>query len=128
MPTFFIPSAYENPLTAGGRARTIAALYLAQGDPSALSAAEMRRDILTALMSPTAVGYWLKQREWLELVRKVGRVQILRLTNEGLRTCANSAAGGSDTPTSPELVFAKKRVMREGGRGHTERLFPPLLE
>lgn len=88
----------------------------------------MRRDVLTALMSASAVGYWLNQREWLEHVRKVGRVEILRLTDDGLRACANSAAGGSDTPTTPELIAAKRRVMQEGGRGHVERLFPPLPE
>lgn len=128
MPTFFVPSAYENPLTPEGRARTIAAFYLAQGDPAALSGAEMRRDVLTALMSASAIGYWLNQQEWLERVRKVGRVEFLRLTDDGLRTCANSAAGGSNTPTTPELIDAKRRVMREGGRGHSERLFPPLSE
>ncbi len=126
MPTFFAPEAYENPLTPGGRARTIAAFYLAQGEPPELSNAEMRRDVLTALMSPSAIGYWLNQQQWLEWVRTVGRVQILRLTDDGLRTCSNSAAGGSGTPTSRELVDEKRRLMREGGRGHTERIFPPL--
>lgn len=126
MPTFFVPSAYENPLTPEGRARTIAAFYLAQGDPPTLTGAEMRRDVLTALMSVSAVSYWLNQREWLELVRKVGRVQILRLTDDGLRTCTNSAAGGSDTPTTLELIASKRTAMRDGGRGHAERLFLPL--
>jgi hypothetical protein len=128
MPTFFAPEAYENPLTPAGHARTIAAFYLAQGEPTELSDAEMRRDVLTALMSPSAIGYWLNQRHWLERVRTVGRVQILTLTDDGLRTCANSAAGGSDTPTSRELVAEKRRLMREGGRGHTERVFPLLAE
>lgn len=128
MPTFFVPSAYERPLTPEGRARTIAAFYLAQGDPSALSGAAMRRDVLTALMSKSAINYWLNQREWLELTGKVGRVQLLRLTDDGLRTCANSAAGGSDTPTTPELITAKRRAMREGGSGHVEQLFPSLSD
>ncbi len=117
-----------NPLTPEGRARTIAAFYLAQGDPSTLSDAEMRRDVLTALMSKRAVDYWLNQQQWLELVRMVGRVQILRLTDEGLRTCSSSAAGGSATPTTPELIEAKRRGMREGGRGYTEQTFPHLPE
>lgn len=126
MPTFFVPSAYESPLTPEGRARTIAAFYLAQGDPLVLSGAAMRRDVLTALMSKSAIGYWLNQKEWLERIHKVGGVQLLRLTDDGLRTCANSAAGGSDTPTTPELIAAKRRAMREGGGGHVERLFPSL--
>ena len=82
-----------------------------------LSAVEMRRDVLTALMSKSAVGYWLNQREWLEPVRKVERVQMLRLTDKGLGTCASSAAGGSDTRTSAGLISAKRHVMKEGGRG-----------
>lgn len=128
MPTFFAPSAYVNPLTPEGRARTIAAFYQAQGNPSTLSDAEMRRDVLTALMSKRAVDYWLNQQQWLELVRKVGRVQILRLTDEGLRTCSSSAAGGSATPTTPELIEANRRGMREGGHGYTEQTFPHLPE
>jgi len=126
MPTFFVPGSYENPLTPEGRARTIAAFYLAQGNPHALGGGEMRRDVLRALMSPSAIDYWLNQKEWLEVVRTVGRIQILRLTDDGLRTCANSAAGGSDTPTSPELIAARRRLMLEGGRDHTERTFPEI--
>ena len=57
MTTFFAPGNYENPLTAGGRARTIAAFHLAQGNTDTLTNAEMRRDVLNALMSPRAVGY-----------------------------------------------------------------------
>lgn len=128
MTTFFAPGAYENPLTAEGRARTIAAFYLAQGNPSSLSHGEMRRDVLTALMSPRAVGYWLNDKGWLEFVRKVGRVQILRLTEAGLITCANSVAGGSKVPTTNELVARKRRLMLEGGHGHTSRTFTPLKE
>ncbi len=126
MSTFFIPGLYENPLTPEGRARTIAAFYLAQGNPSVLGSGEMRRDILRALMSPSAINYWLNQKEWLEVVRTVGRIQILRLTDDGLRTCTNSAAGGSDTPTTPELIESRKQLMLEGGYGHTERTFPEL--
>lgn len=126
MPTFFVPGSYENPLTPEGRARTIAAFYLAQGNPSELGHAEMRRDILRALMSPSAVNYWLNQRGWLEVVRTVGKVQILRLNDDGIRTCINSAAGASDTPTYPELIESKKAIMLNGGRGHTERVFPNL--
>lgn len=124
MPTFFVPGTYENPLSAEGRARTIAAFYLAQGNPSTLGQSEMRRDILRELMSASAINYWLNQREWLEVVRTVGRIQMLRLTDDGLRTCNDSASGGSDTPTYPELIESKRRVMLEGGRGHEERAFP----
>jgi hypothetical protein len=67
MPTFFKPGRYENPLTEYGRARTIAAFHLAQGDVDVLASGEMRRDVLTALMSPRAVGYWLNEKEWLTL-------------------------------------------------------------
>ena len=128
MTTFFAPGTYESPLTAGGRARTIAAFHLAQGNVDTLSNAEMRRDVLNALMSPRAVGYWLNHKNWLELVRKVGRVQILRLTNAGLRTCANSIAGGSEVPTTPELVQSRRIQMLQGSHGHTPKSFAPLAE
>jgi hypothetical protein len=128
MTTFFAPGTYENPLTAGGRARTIAAFHLAQGNADTLTKAEMRRDVLTALMSPRAVGYWLNDKNWLEFVRKVGRVQIVRLTNDGLRTCANSIVGGSEVPTTPELVHARRLQMLQGSHGHTAKTFAPLAE
>ena len=128
MTTFYVPGSYENPLTSSGRARTIAAFHLAQGNADTLSTAEMRRDILNELMSRSAVGYWLNNKNWLELVRKIGRVQILRLTNEGLRTCANSVAGGSEVPTTPELVQSHLHQMLEGGHGHTPKYFAPLAK
>lgn len=128
MTTFFVPGTYENPLTAEGRARTIAAFHLALGNSSSLSKAEMRRDVLGALMSPRAVGYWLNDKGWLEFARKVGRVQVLRLTDAGLIICANSVAGGSEVPTTPELVASRRRLMLEGGSGHTSRTFAPLPE
>ncbi|MEX5684691.1 hypothetical protein [Pseudomonas silesiensis] len=117
MPTleFFIPGDYENPLTPSGRGRTIAAFHLAQGDVEDLSKQiEMRRDILKALMSPSAVSYWIAQN-WLEKVRSVGRVQILRLTATGLVTCRNSISGGGHVPTTPELVASWRSKMKLGG-------------
>lgn len=128
MTIFFAPGNYENPLTAGGRARTIAAFHLAQGNVDTLTKAEMRRDILNALMSPRAVGYWLNEKKWLELVRKVGRIQLVRLTNDGLRTCANSIAGGSEVPTTLELVQNRRLQMLQGSHGHTAKTFAPLEE
>ena len=126
MTIFFAPGTYENPLTASGRARTIAAFHLAQGNADTLTTAEMRRDVLTALMSPRAIGYWLNDKEWLEPVRKVGRVQLVRLTDDGLRTCANSIAGGSEVPTTPELVQTRRIQMLQGSHGHTAKTFVPL--
>lgn len=128
MTTFFAPGSYENPLTASGRARTIAAFHLAQGSKGTLTKVEMRRDVLNALMSPRAVGYWLNDKKWLELVRKVGRIQLVRLTNDGLRTCANSIAGGSEVPTTPELVETHRLRMLQGSHGHTPKTFAPLSE
>lgn len=124
--TFFVPGVYENPLTAVGRARTIAALHLAQGNTDSLSSSEMRRDVLTALMSPRAVGYWLNEKGWLEKTRKIGKIQLLRLTDKGLRTCANSLAGGSNVPTTPALVRSMREQMLLGGRDLSQKNFPPL--
>ncbi len=126
MPTFFAPRQYENPLTEQGRARTIAALHLAQGSTIELTSAEMRRDVLNRLMSPRAVSYWLNDKEWLNFSRRIGRVELLCLTDAGLRTCANSIAGGSEVPTTPELVASRRHLMLLGGSGHDEVSFAPL--
>lgn len=128
MTTVFVPGSYESPLTASGRARTIAAFHIAQENAEILTKMEMRRDVLTALMSPRAVGYWLNEKKWLEFVRKVGRVQIVRLTTEGLLTCANSMAGGSEVPTTPELVSSKRKQMLQGHHGYIAKTFAPLVK
>lgn len=86
----------------------------------------MRRDVLSKLMSPRAVGYWLNDKEWLRSSRKIGRVELLCLTDDGLRTCANSIAGGSEVPTTPELVASRRQVMLTGGSGHDEVSFASL--
>jgi hypothetical protein len=123
---FFVPGKYENPLTESGRGRTIAALHLAQGDVAVLTNAEMRRDVLSALMSPRAVAYWLNEKGWLEKSRKVGNVQLLRLTDAGLTTCANCLAGGSEVPTTFEIVAGKRKQMMLGGAGTKVRTFAVL--
>lgn len=123
---FYLPGNYENPLTPSGRGRTIATFHLAQGDVDTLGQGEMRRDVLNSLMSTRAVGYWLNDKSWLEKTRKIGHVQLLRLTAEGLHTCSNSLAGGSHVPTTPELVAAWRRDMLNGKPGFQFRSFPPL--
>jgi hypothetical protein len=120
---FFVPGEYDSPLTASGRARTIAAFHLAQGDPEILGKAEMRRDVLNVLMSPSAVSYWLGTQDWMEKTRKVGRVQLLRLTDKGLATCANSVNGGSNVPTTPELVSRWRERMKHGAAGYGRKEF-----
>ena len=123
---FHVPGEYDSPLTASGRARTIASFHLAQGDADTLTKAEMRRDVLNVLMSPAAVSYWLGTQEWLEKTRKVGRVQLLRLTDKGLATCANSVNGGSNVPTTPELVTRWRGRMKHGAAGHQRKEFKPI--
>jgi hypothetical protein len=86
----------------------------------------MRRDVLNVLMSPAAVSYWLGTQEWLEKTRKVGRVQLLRLTDKGLATCANSVNGGSNVPTTPELVSRCRGRMKHGAAGHQRKEFKPI--
>lgn len=125
---FHLPGPYENPLTASGRGRTIAAFHLAQGNIDTLGSAEMRRDALSSLMSPRAVGYWLNEKGWLEKTRKIGRVQLLRLTAEGLSTCHASVNGGSNVPTSHAIVSAWRRDMLYGRPGFEKKTFAPLNE
>lgn len=104
MPNFTLYSSgvYENPVTAVGRGRTIAAFHIAQ-DSNLLSVAEMRRDVLTFLTSPTAVKYWLSKR-WLEKCGKIGRTEILRLTATGMGVCRDSLTGRSAINTSQPIV------------------------
>lgn len=125
MPTYYVPGKYENPLTADGRARTIAAFHLAQGNVDNLSDAEMRGDVLSKLMSPTAIGWWLK-KNWLVVSRKIGRVRLLRLTSLGLQTCSNSLSGLADTNTTASLVLDKRHIMSLGGPNHTRTEFAEL--
>lgn len=124
----YCPGAYVNPLTPDGRGRTIAAFLIAQRSDSELANIEMRRDILNDLMSPRAVSYWLNDKEWLELVKKVGRIQLVRLTDAGIITCRSSVAGGGDVPTEPALVERWRQVMLKGRRGAKKKAFPPLRE
>ena len=123
---FFIPGDYDSPLTASGRGRTIAAFYLALGDVDALTQEDMRRDVLNDLMSKSAVNYWLNTQGWLEKSRKVGNIQLLRLTGAGLRTCANSVAGGSNVPTTKSLVDSWRKILRQGASGCEKRTYKPL--
>lgn len=123
---FFVPGEYDSPLTASGRARTIAAFHLAQGDVDVLGKAEMRRDVLNVLMSPSAVSYWLGTQGWLEKTRKAGSVQLVRLTDKGLSTCANSVNGGSNVPTTPELVSRWRERMKQGAARYERKEFKPI--
>jgi hypothetical protein len=125
---FYCSGSYDSPLTPSGRGRTIAAFLITQGNSPSLSNVEMRRDILTSLMSPRAVDYWLNEQGWLEKTRKVGRVQLLRLTERGLVTCQNSLAGGGNVPTNPGLVADWVRRMQNGGQGAVKKTFAALKE
>lgn len=124
---FFIPKRYESPVSESGRARTIAAFRLAQGDVETLTTdSEMRRDVLNVLMSPSAVGYWLNTQGWLQLGRKVGRVQLLHLTDSGIRSCANSLVRGGTIPTTLELVQMWTNRMKNGAPGDEKKVFATL--
>ena len=124
---FFIPGDYDSPLTASGRGRTIAAFHLALGNVETLTPSDMRRDVLNDLMSKSAVNYWLNTQGWLEKSRKAGNVQLVRLTDAGLRTCANSIAGGSNVPTTKSLVDSWRKKLVQGGSGCEKRTYKALL-
>jgi hypothetical protein len=129
----YAPGQYDSPLTPDGRARTIAAFHVAQGDVDVLSKeTEMRRDILKRLMSPLAVSCWIDQG-WLEKVPIVevipdaGKVQLLRLTSKGIVTCRNSVGGGGNVPTTRALVDRWRTKMKVGGESAFEVFeFPSL--
>ena len=127
MPNFTLYSSgtYENPLTEIGRGRTIASFHIAQGS-NHLTVAEMRRDVLTFLMSPTAVGYWLRKR-WIEKCGKIGRTEILRLTADGIRVCRDSLSGRAAVNTSQPIVSNWILRMQQGDSiAHISREFPSL--
>lgn len=125
---FYIPAAYENPLTPSGRGRTIAAFHLAQGDIAILSKEEMRRDVLNKLMSPSAVNYWLNTQGWLEKTRKIKNIQLLRLTAKGIVTCRNSVHGGADVSTTEVLITQWREKMKNGSPTFKKISFPPSFE
>lgn len=125
--TFHVPGNYESPLTAEGRARTIAAFELCLPKRNLCKGEPMRRDILRSLASPRAVSYWL-EKDLLEKHSKIGKVEFLALTSKGLRTCRNSIAGGSEVPTSRELVDRSADEMTNGAPGFTKKEFRPVNE
>lgn len=127
MPKFYLPGSYTSSMHSM-RARTIAALLVAQGNPRFLTNGEMRRDVLTALMSKSAVNYWLNEKGWLEFVRQSGRVKFLRLTPDGIKVCGNSLAGGGEYPATQAEVDAIRRLMLEGGHGYTLKEFVDIKE
>lgn len=119
---------YQTPFSSNGRARTIAAIQLAQGNPPAISHAEMRRDVLTGLTSTSAVAYWLNKKAWLERTRKIGKVQLLRLTDAGYRECLTSLAGGSAFPTTARQVAVWQHRMLDATPGSARLVFKALSE
>ena len=125
--TYFQPGQYESPLTAEGRARTIASIQICIGHQALAKDISMRRDVLIKLMSPRAVSYWL-EKGWLQKVRKVGKVELLALTAKGLVTCKNSLAGGSEVPTRQDLVDRCITQMTSGAPGFKKITFEALQE
>ncbi|WP_324733399.1 hypothetical protein [Pseudomonas paeninsulae] len=107
---FYAPGDYGNPFAGTDRSRTISALYIAQGDVGNLSKKEMRRDVLTKLMSPSAVNYWLNEKGWLEKTRKIGRIQLLRLTTSGLSTCSISIGGLGTSQANNEISEWRRKI------------------
>ena len=125
MPIYHAPRQYEQHLTSSGRARTIAAFHIAQGDVDRLGTSDMRRDVLLILMSKSAINHWLDQK-WLERSGSIGKIKMLRLTSMGLQTCSNSLSGLAHVNTDPESVANKRRLMTQGGSGHTKTELPDL--
>ena len=115
--TLYAVGQYGSPFTQDDRDRTVAALYVAQGGPS-LGSAAMRRDVLNFLMSPSAVGYWLRQG-WFEKSHKIGRLEYLRLTGKGASQCG-SLAGPSTN------VRKWMRRMTEPGYSQESKCFAPI--
>lgn len=105
---------YDNPIGSDGRGMTIAAFHIAQ-DNDHLTNAAMRRDILTFLMSSSAVNYWKNNKKWLEACGKhANGKNLLRLTPTGLSVCAASINGQADTNTTQAIIDRWKERMCTG--------------
>lgn len=124
--TLYSPGGYDSPESGNMRGRTIAAFHVAQSNADELTAIEMRRDVLSFLMSPKAVDYWLNTCGRLEKFGVLGRVQLLRLTDRGLRICADSIRGHGDRPTTPAAVNDFRNAMLSGRTGWESKTFPAL--
>ena len=105
--TLYAVGQYRSPFTADDRDRTIAALYVAQGSGQ-LGYGTMRRDVLRFLMSSSAVSYWLT-KDWLEKCGKTGRIELLRLTAEGLNQCGSLAG-----PSANVSKWVRRMTSAEG--------------
>lgn len=121
--TLWSMANYENPLTEIGRGRTIAAFHTAQNSDRLSVDSEMRRDILTFLMSSKAVGYWLNEKQWLRSVRKEGRTEFLVLTYSGRSECSASLEGSASVRTSQSYVNDWVIRMRSGERMERKKSF-----
>jgi hypothetical protein len=115
--TLYGVGQYGSPFTSDDRDRTIAALYVALGSGQ-LGQGAMRRDVLRFLMSSSAVGHWLTKR-WLEKCGKTGRVELLRLTAQGLNQC------GSLAGPSVNVSNWMRRMTSPQGAGES-KVFQPL--
>ena len=100
------------------RPRTIAAFYAAQGQQR-LTSAPMRRDVLKHVMSQTAVSYWLR-KGWLIKADKIGRIELLQLTDAGLQLC--------DASNGPSLLVSKwlKHMTNSQYALGEKKVFEPL--
>lgn len=118
--TLYAKPNYDDPIGKDGSGMTIAAFHVAQ-DSETLSSAPMRRDVLTHLMSSSAVNYWKNTKHWLESCGKhPNGKNLLRLTSSGLSTCQARVSGGAATPTRPEIVRKWINGMRTGQGAATE--------
>lgn len=117
--TLYDVGQYGSPFTPDDRDRTIAALFVAQGG-STLGFTVMRRDILRFLMSDSAVNYWLNSKCWLEKCGKVGRVELLRLTAQGINQC------GSPTGPSANVRKWMERMTVKSASSGAAKTFAPL--
>lgn len=112
--TLYAKPNYENPIGADGSGMTIAAFHVAQNTDT-LTSAPMRRDVLTHLMSSSAVNYWKNTKHWLEECGKhPNGKNLVRLTPSGLATCQARVRGHAATPTTPAIVRRWVNDMRTG--------------
>ncbi len=115
------------------RSMTIAAFYVAQG-ASALDYSRrqpptsdaMRRDILTFLLSESAVGYWLREKKRLEV--QPGAPEWLSLSRAGLQEISFSYQNEKNAACEDRVRWWIDSMINGGGVTEIDKTFAPPLK
>ena len=112
--TFHAKEKYDQPFGPQERAMTIAGFCVAQNSEK-ISAALMRRDIVTFLLSSRAVSWWIEKKRLTVVGKNDDGKSLIRLTPSGRSECEFSLRGQGPAGTNPETVSWWVQRMLDGG-------------